>query len=434
MLCTNCGKTIPDDVKFCSHCGASQPAAAPAAEKAPDPTPQEAPRLDKPAGSIGQRLLGLLFLVGAIVAGITPRWMNFLYFSDLQELHSLGEAYISAVPVFVSFLNLLNTFVFMLAAVICLAAGMALLMGCSGARKAAITAVVFQGLTLLYIPVVLVICMAVPNVLMGFLSIPAKYINDAANYIRSESSLSGRYLYALFSQAAIFALLIFVTTRLRTRGQKLDRGIMGLLITLPFLAFVLTISGNMDSAFINAHSYSVVLAYSIATTAISEATFLEITWVWLALAMIFGLLLRKKKFSSLVIGMAAVMLVSIVVIALRTDIESAIENYETLGIDDLEDLAPLFMVMKLVGSGALLLAFGLWVAASAKGAIPLWVQIPVSILLFMPLYTLHFVGSMILHLPPWLPAAKLIVALILGAISIPLGIHADKKLQTSQNV
>lgn len=322
----------------------------------------------------------------------------------------------------------------MTTALVSLAAGLALLMGCSGSRKAAITAIVFQGLTLLQVIVLLVICRAFPNPVLQFLSIPQQYIQNAASYIRREHAISNRYLYAFLTQGAVFALLIFSATRMRIRGQKLDRGITGLLITLPFLAFALSLNGNFDSAFVNTYGTDHVVAYSSATGAVYDVIPQDTLWIWMALILVIGLLLRRQKFSILAICTGAVILVGTVWLMLKVDVEGAIETYEALGMEDLEDLALRFVDMKLIGGAMIMLALGFWVAATAKGAIPLWVQIPVSILLFMLLYTLHYVSSMILHLPVWLPIAKVITAVILGAIAIPLGIHADKKTLTSQKV
>lgn len=441
MHCAFCKNEIPDQVKFCPICGAPQQPAEPAepiapAEIAPEPAsaPQEAPRLEKPENSIGQRLWGLLFLLAAVVAGLTPGWMRSLYSSDLQELYALGSSYISAIPVFTSFLNLLNTFVFMMLALICLTAGLSLLMGCSGARKAAITATVFQGFTLVYTLAMLIVCTSVPQALMNMLNIPKQHINEAATYIRSESGLSKQYLYTLLSQAAAFALFIFSDTRLRIRGQKLDRSIAGLLITLPFLAQVLSITGNMDSSFINMYGRTQVLAYSIATNAIYDTLPQSALWIWLALILTVGLLLRKRKFSILSLCAGAVVLVGTLWITLQADTEEAVEAYKALATEDLEAWVPRFMAMKLIGGAVMMLALSFWVAATAKGAIPLWVQIPVSILLFMLMFTLHYVANMVLHLPVWLPISKVITALILGAISVPLSLRADKKLLSSQKV
>jgi hypothetical protein len=52
----------------------------------------------------------------------------------------------------------------------------------------------------------------------------------------------------------------------------------------------------------------------------------------------------------------------------------------------------------------------------------------------MLMFTLHYVANMVLHLPVWLPISKVITALILGAISVPLSLRADKKLLSSQKV
>jgi hypothetical protein len=269
---------------------------------------------------------------------------------------------------------------------------------------------------------------------MNMLNIPKQHINEAATYIRSESGLSKQYLYALLSQAAAFALFIFSDTRLRIRGQKLDRSIAGLLITLPFLAHVLSTVGNMDSGFINMYGRTQVLAYSIATNAIYDTLPQSALWIWLALILTVGLLLRKRKFSILALCAGAVVLAGTLWITLQADTEEVVEAYKALATEDLEAWVPRFMAMKLIGGAVMMLALSFWVAATAKGAIPLWVQIPISILLFMLMFTLHYVANMVLHLPVWLPISKVITALILGAISVPLSLRADKKLLSSQKV
>lgn len=85
MYCNQCGKMIPDDAKFCNHCGnkvgsaqpqpapqaapqpAPRPAPAPAPRPAPQPAPQSAPEAPKAAKKkkkgFGARLLSIIIVV-----------------------------------------------------------------------------------------------------------------------------------------------------------------------------------------------------------------------------------------------------------------------------------------------------------------------------------------------------------------------------------
>ena len=44
MYCSNCGKELPDNAKFCNNCGAQQGAAQPAAAPRPQPAPPPPPQ------------------------------------------------------------------------------------------------------------------------------------------------------------------------------------------------------------------------------------------------------------------------------------------------------------------------------------------------------------------------------------------------------
>lgn len=75
MFCENCGKKIPDDAAFCTHCGAKQVGTSPSTQSvasvpAPQPTRASAPKQQTQASggvdliSMGQYLI--MFLIMAI--------------------------------------------------------------------------------------------------------------------------------------------------------------------------------------------------------------------------------------------------------------------------------------------------------------------------------------------------------------------------------
>lgn len=75
MFCENCGKKIPDDAAFCTHCGAKQVGTSPSAQSVasvppPQPTRASAPKQQAQASngvdliSMGQYLI--MFLIMAI--------------------------------------------------------------------------------------------------------------------------------------------------------------------------------------------------------------------------------------------------------------------------------------------------------------------------------------------------------------------------------
>lgn len=73
MFCSNCGKQIPDNNKFCNHCGAQQTADNPinSAASRQSNLPQQAPPKKKNGIIVSILIMAVAFLIGKFVAAPT---------------------------------------------------------------------------------------------------------------------------------------------------------------------------------------------------------------------------------------------------------------------------------------------------------------------------------------------------------------------------
>ena len=106
MFCTNCGKEIPENAKFCNHCGAQQGGAAASASSrsaqqqaynkyaspqqpsqqnyaSQQPAAKQKPRKGSKVGGIILLILGVVSVIGACANG-TYQYMQYSF--DLSDM------------------------------------------------------------------------------------------------------------------------------------------------------------------------------------------------------------------------------------------------------------------------------------------------------------------------------------------------------------
>lgn len=81
MFCKNCGQEIPNNTKFCSHCGAAQDAAS-------SPASQRHQKKGSKTGGIILVVLGALSVLGGFSNGSYANMMNNGF--DLANLVTIG--------------------------------------------------------------------------------------------------------------------------------------------------------------------------------------------------------------------------------------------------------------------------------------------------------------------------------------------------------
>lgn len=76
MFCSNCGKEIPNETKFCSYCGAPQGGAVPNPSPSPEAVSQVKPK------SNGKFIGGIVMVVVGAMAFLG--WMNNGFFENIS--------------------------------------------------------------------------------------------------------------------------------------------------------------------------------------------------------------------------------------------------------------------------------------------------------------------------------------------------------------
>lgn len=399
MNCNRCGQMEPEGVLFCSNCGAALTA-------------------PKQTGGKGLRLTsGLVFVVMGALLMLMPTLMKWVLLSDsyYQQVSSgiLGDIYLSAHSMVLGFCALGDSAVYPLIGLFSMVTGFALLTGRSGAGKAAVAAVILQLLMLLYPVLTQLVIWFSPDLLKA-MDADSTLVAAMNAMLRKGSTFSWWYVAAggvqlLGFVAETVCTVLLIAKRSGRLFKKLHRGVFALLAAAPMYCLFELLRTFLPSMM--AATYGV--AASTAQAAASSVT-QELPVIPVLLCLLVCMLLWKKNYLLPALPLVVLTVVSSAVMLVLGLVKSGVMPYG----EDIKALVPSAIVWRMVGLCVLQLGLVLWTAASARGNIPGWAQILVSLALPAVYLGLELGKTLLLHMSFYLPFGNVGVGLLLTGVSV----------------
>ena len=361
MRCTSCGHSSAFHQDFCDNCGA--------------PLLSEQPRASR-----GLTLLaGLALIISGVLMMTLPLVESFITVTVSTTVARMGSDQISAFSILRSVCNSLLSPLFLLIQYMPLVAGIALLLRRPGAGRAAITALVIQLLVVIGAFFVQIICWFMPampllhaifgvsnDVVRGMQRLPAG-ANIASWYPLVVSALT-----AVCFVVSLVCVLLLIKKRGNLFG-KMPRGVFAMLVGVILYAIP-----SIVTDLLSAKLFSDFQGYE-AITANNTINSIYFTLPILPAVLCFFLcmFLWKKSF--------AISALPLCLLAIVGNIASLILSYVLLPIyntpEPILGMVQSGLAWRAIGTCAFQIGLIFWVAASARGNLPLWVQLPLGLLL-----------------------------------------------------
>lgn len=432
MYCAFCGKQIPEGAGLCPQCGKTVRTVDTVTGSAVD-QPAPSHRLSENTGIMEgsnplRFILALVLIVGSVLS-------NFFGVSNesIQELYALvfelpGDsayqiAVVSAIRIFYDFLKPLFYFAFSAVSLVC---GIALLQKRGSVRCYAAIAAVVNILSALYAGIVhLLTHCATGLVISLFLHDNAgiQFIRDNPVVLSVLGKEAVLHFFAGVLMAAISIVLLVVFKKNTYSVQVCEKrpvsGIIILLVCIGILAVVKNLYVN--TLLLPALGSYVFSAFSQMQAVFSVTTLPLFCFIVLCIALAMSFDRIKNPLPSLA------PLALLVVLAVAFGIYAPLLAQEIGVIEQNFELVRSFLNCEILETTLIMAATCVWFTAAAKGKIPLFLQILLTLAIIV-LYPLgEYMRFFLLHMF-FLPVGGVAVSLVIGVPAILcLFIRSGKK-------
>ena len=461
--CRMCGTELKDEAKFCAKCGTAviepaQPetAAEQAVEEAigietkiedtvqsemfqQTETISERETWQEPARPVVPFLanpifLGILFLVSGILMLVLPT----IPVMDMIEVNMYGVTYIAGATVTNNVITGFESWLFQAPALIAIVTGIALVQKRKGAFKLAMLGGIFQLLaaigTLLFMVLILVFAAPLVQIYVW----DAETVAVGTQMLKSEglSRFAMVELPILLLGVASFVFTLIARGKERKTGSqvaydlfgKMPRSAVALIILIPFITlfiFLKTMLGTWTTGYFAGNN--TLAAFSIVSSVISKYT-IPVLYL-IAAIIVYCMLGYKWKYWVLSVpGMGVLLIYSIIVIIMTLSIgREMLVMMNTPA--EIWDTTQFMMTPQVLAQVMLPLAFFFWIAATARGCIPAWLQA-----ILAPVVVIFYIAVELLLNGGWggfahmqIPASQYVIYLIILVFAIPIGLACKPK-------
>ncbi len=463
--CRMCGTELKNEAKFCAKCGTAvidpaQPeiAAAKAIEESigietkiedtvqsemfqQTEVVQEHETWQEPVRPVVPLLanpvfLGILFLVSGTVMFLLPS----IPVMNMSMAAAYGSFYLAAATIVSSVLTSLETLMFQAPALIAIVTGIALLQKRRGAFKLAMLGGIFQLLTAVGSLLITVLVLAFAPSLVQIYVWDAETVELGTQLMRSQGM--SRFVMVelpvlLMGVAAFVFTLIARGKERKTRSQvaldlfdKMPRSAVSLITLIPFISLLMMLKGTLGTLITGSYiGAAAIAAQSMVGTVVSTYT---IPAIYLIIgALVYGMLGYKWKYWKVSVpGMSVLIVYGIIMIFVV--LSKGSEMLMSIGTPaELMSMANSALMPQMLAQVLLPLALFSWIAASARGSIPAWLQAilgSVIVILYIVMDALFSFGwTAVAQMGMPIPAAQYAISLIVLLFAVPLGIACKPK-------
>ena len=451
--CKNCGSQMSDDAKFCVQCGAAasepakpEPAAAKAVGKtaitevkneytAPVQTFQSnmmrqesvQPRTEVPflANPV---FLGVWFIVSGLLM---------LLLTELPVTNLLDNAADTAITLRANHIILgFENFCFQAPAMIAIVTGVVLLQRKKGSFNVALVGGIFQLLAAIgALIIVLLSTVLTPILVQGQISDP-ETIEVSIKLIRNRGlsrCLIVEFPILLIGISSFVFTLIARSKERRMQSQRADdlfgkmpRSAVSLIVLLPFVPLFFMIKDVWESVLLVYHyEFDVLVAAPYVNGVIAS---FSIPVIYLILITIIYCMLgyRWKKGTMIIPGMSTVLLYGIITTMLVMVFGKEMLKDFHISAEVLAEIQRI-SIFRILEHALMALALFFWIAASARGCIPAWLQgiLASAVIILYIVFELLFTVGM--RLDGSILISQYVIDLIILGFSIPMSLACKPK-------
>ena len=464
--CRQCGSQLADEAKFCASCGTAviEPAQPEKVEvkavekqvmveaKIEDTTQVEMfqqpetvyqqesfqqtqmwkeparPRVPFLANPI---FLGILFIVSGLCMLLLPT----MPVMDLTEAAMYGDTYVASVTVANNVISGFESFAFQAPALIAIVTGIVLMQKRRGAFKLAMLGGIFQLLAAAGSLLIMVVVLAFAPTLVELYIWDPEVISIGTQLLRGQSM--NRFMIVelpiMLLGVASFVFTLIARGKERKTGSqvaldlfdKMPRSAVSLIVLIPFITLLFMLEGFLGALWTGRVAAYALSGFSMANVVIANYTIPVIFLV--AIAIIYCMLGYKWKKGLMILpGMGTFLLYGIVVtlITLAFGREMLISMYTP---EDIIDIAQSSLTPHILAHALMALALFFWIAASARGGIPAWLQAVLGVVIVILYIVMEFVVTVGLYLGVAVPLAQYVIYLIILGFSIPMALACKPK-------
>ena len=468
--CRQCGSQLADEAKFCASCGTAviEPAQPEKVEvkavekqvmveaKIEDTTQVEMfqqpetvyqqesfqqtqmwkeparPRVPFLANPI---FLGILFIVSGLCMLLLPT----MPVMDLTEAAMYGDTYVASVTVANNVISGFESFAFQAPALIAIVTGIVLMQKRRGAFKLAMLGGIFQLLAAAGSLLIMVVVLAFAPTLVELYIWDPEVISIGTQLLRGQGM--NRFMIVelpiMLLGVASFVFTLIARGKERKTGSqvaldlfdKMPRSAVSLIVLIPFITLLFMLEGFLGALWTGRVAAYALSGFSMANVVIANYTIPVIFLV--AIAIIYCMLGYKWKKGLMILpGMGTFLLYGIVVtlITLAFGREMLISMYTP---EDIIDIAQSSLTPHILAHALMALALFFWIAASARGGIPAWLQAVLGVVIVILYIVLELLFTIGLGGFPQMggafPLAQYVIYLIILGFSIPMALACKPK-------
>lgn len=464
--CRQCGSQLADEAKFCASCGTAviEPAQPEKAEvkavekqveieaKIEDTTQPEMfrqqeivfqqesfqqtqmwkeparPRVPFLANPV---FLGILFIVSGLCMLLLPT----MPVMDPTEAAMYGATYVASVTVANYVISGFESFAFQAPALIAIVTGIVLMQKRRGAFKLAMLGGIFQLLAAAGSLLIMVVVLALAPTLVELYIWDPEVISIGTQLLRGQGM--NRFMIVelpiMLLGVASFVFTLIARGKERKTGSqvaldlfdKMPRSAVSLIVLIPFITLLFMLEGFLGALWTGRVAAYALSGFSMANVVIANYTIPVIFLV--AIAIIYCMLGYKWKKALMILpGMGTFLLYGIVVtlITLAFGREMLISMYTP---EDIIDIAQSSLTPHILAHALMALALFFWIAASARGGIPAWLQAVLGVVIVILYIVMEFVVTVGLNLGVAVPLAQYVIYLLILGFSIPMALACKPK-------
>ena len=421
MFCPHCRATLPEGSLFCAQCGQRIIAVQPV-----QPTP--VPAVKKPAGNLFRILLGVLYLLPMLLYIYIPTIYNLMSIAARNQLYAYGEISIAAFSIMQSVCNIIDQALLLPVVLISAIAGVALLMNRRGPGRIAILGGVFHCITALGMLLMTVLYPILPQFTFGLYTSVPDVLENGAGQLFSHGIVAMRYVIYGLPVALIsltVAVLSFVYAHIFKKNdlpRKMDRGVAALAIATPFAVLLPNFTTIALNLVFGTFGDDYLTAYSFAHNITAQLPVSPI--LLLVILTVLCMVSSKWPYWLQTVPFVPVLLIGGTAAGLVLPKTAPMVGYIPESILELT----VSFARTMIFEGMLLaVAYTLWAAASARGAVPAWLQPLVCVPVCFLYYTMILLTATQIRIPlTVLPAITVLVALLIASI-IAVVVQAVRK-------
>ncbi|MBR6682735.1 MAG: hypothetical protein IKL38_00155, partial [Firmicutes bacterium] len=207
--------------------------------------------------------------------------------------------------------------------------------------------------------------------------------------------------------------------------DKMPRSAVSLIVLISIITLLFMLEGFLGDLWTGRVAAYALSGFSMANVVIANYTIPVIFLV--AIAIIYCMLGYKWKKALMILpGMGTFLLYGIVVtlITLAFGREMLISMYTP---EDIIDIAQSSLTPHILAHALMALALFFWIAASARGGIPAWLQAVLGVVIVILYIVMEFVVTVGLNLGVAVPLAQYVIYLLILGFSIPMALACKPK-------